>query len=154
MTIIQKRNFTMCSVFFFCLFYNFIYLSVYLFIYSCAGSSFVTCRFSLVGSSGHHCSLQRWASHCCGLSCCRAHSLQARRLQQLWHMGSLVVMGLVALRHAESSWTRDGPGIEPVSPALAVGFLTTVPPGKSYSVCETKIYHIQLQVFFNTNFYM
>ena len=31
--------------------------------------------------------------------------------------------------------TRDppGPGIEPVSPALAGGFLTTVPPGKSMS---------------------
>ncbi|KAJ8790669.1 hypothetical protein J1605_021267 [Eschrichtius robustus] len=27
-------------------------------------------------------------------------------------------------------WELPGPGIEPVSPALAGGFLTTVPPGK------------------------
>ena len=30
-------------------------------------------------------------------------------------------------------WDLPGPGIEPVSPALAGGFLTTVPPGKSQS---------------------
>ena len=28
-------------------------------------------------------------------------------------------------------WDLPGPGIEPVSPALAGGFLTTEPPGKS-----------------------
>ena len=27
-------------------------------------------------------------------------------------------------------WDLPGPGLQPVSPALAVGFLTTVPPGK------------------------
>ena len=27
-------------------------------------------------------------------------------------------------------WDLPGPGLEPVSPALARGFLTTVPPGK------------------------
>ena len=36
-------------------------------------------------------------------------------------------MGLVAQRHVESSRTRD----QTVSPALAGGFLTTRPPGKS-----------------------
>ena len=36
-------------------------------------------------------------------------------------------MDLVALPHVGSS----GPGLEPVSPALAGGFLTTAPPGKS-----------------------
>ena len=29
-------------------------------------------------------------------------------------------------------WDLPGPGLEPVSSALAGGFLTTVPPGKSY----------------------
>ena len=29
-------------------------------------------------------------------------------------------------------WDLPGPGLEPVSPALAGEFLTTVPPGKSY----------------------
>ena len=28
-------------------------------------------------------------------------------------------------------WDLPGPGLEPVSPALAGGFFTTVPPGKS-----------------------
>ena len=28
-------------------------------------------------------------------------------------------------------WGLSGPGIEPVTPALAGGFLTTAPPGKS-----------------------
>ena len=36
-------------------------------------------------------------------------------------------MGLVALQHVDSSWTRDRTGV----PALAGGFLSTV-PGKSY----------------------
>ena len=41
--------------------------------------------------------------------------------QQLWRTG-LVVRGM---------WDLPGPGLEPVSPALAGGFLTTAPPGKS-----------------------
>ena len=38
-------------------------------------------------------------------------------------------------------WDLPGPGIEPVSPALAGGFLNTAPPGKSEAVvlkCDTK----------------
>ena len=31
---------------------------------------------------------------------------------------------------AYGMWDLPGPGIEPVSPALAGGFLSTVPPGK------------------------
>ena len=53
--------------------------------------------------------------------------------------------GLQALEHRLSScgarasllcgmWDLPGPGLEPVSPALAGGFLTTVPPGKSLVV--------------------
>ena len=30
-----------------------------------------------------------------------------------------------------SMWDLPGPGLKPVSPALADGFLTTAPPGKS-----------------------
>ena len=29
-------------------------------------------------------------------------------------------------------WDLPGPGLEPMSPALAGGFLTTAPPGKSH----------------------
>ena len=38
-----------------------------------------------------------------------------------------MALGLSLLR----MWDLPGPGLEPVSPALAGGFLTTVPPGKS-----------------------
>ena len=34
-------------------------------------------------------------------------------------------------------WDLPGPGIEPVSPALAGGFLTTGPLGKSQNLCLT-----------------
>ena len=47
-------------------------------------------------------------------------------------------------------WDLPGPGIEPVSPALAGGFLTTVPPGKSleldfyflYFLSCCQLYHV------------
>ena len=80
------------------------------------------------------------ASHCDGFSCCRTWALSAR--------ASVVVAcglssyGLLALERRLNScgsraqllrgmWDLPGPGIEPVSPALAGGFLTTAPPGKS-----------------------
>ena len=31
-------------------------------------------------------------------------------------------------------WDLPGPGLEPMSPALAGGFLTTAPPGKPYFI--------------------
>ena len=75
------------------------------------------------------------------------HGLQVCRLQQLWHTGSVVVAhrlsscGSWALEHRLSScgaqaqllggmWDLPGPGLEPVSPAMAGGFSTTTPPGK------------------------
>ena len=36
-------------------------------------------------------------------------------------------------------WDLPGPGLEPVCPALAGGFLTTAPPGKLY----TFLFHIK-----------
>ena len=68
------------------------------------------------------------------------------RLQLLWLSGSVVVAhglsscGLWALERRLSScgaqalllcgmWDLPGPGLEPVSLALAGGFLTTAPPG-------------------------
>ena len=35
-------------------------------------------------------------------------------------------------------WDLPGPGLEPVSPALAGGFLTTAPPGKPYHLLNKK----------------
>ena len=42
-------------------------------------------------------------------------------------------------------WDLPGPGLEPVSPALAGGFLTTVPPGK-----PGKIFFLNFILFFYT----
>ena len=49
-------------------------------------------------------------------------------IQEPWHAGSVfVVHGL----RSHGMWDLLGPRVEPVSPALAGGFLTTGPPGKS-----------------------
>ena len=80
------------------------------------------------------------ASHHSGLSCCGARALGAQASEVVGHR--LSSCGLWALEHGLSScgtrayllrrtWDLPGPGLEPVSPALAGGFLTTAPPGKS-----------------------
>ena len=81
------------------------------------------------------------------------HGLQAHGLQQLWHAGS-VSCGSQALEDRLSScgarvqllrsmWDLPGPGLEPMSPALAGGFSTTEPPGKPYFLNSLFIYLIQ-----------
>ena len=81
------------------------------------------------------------ASHCGGFSCCRAQALGA--LASVVVARGLSSCGLRALKHRLSScgaraqllhgmWDLPGPGVEPVAPALAGGFLTTAPPGKSH----------------------
>ena len=69
-----------------------------------------------------------WTSHWGGFPGCRAQALGCVGVsscgapaQELW------LMGLVAL---SCVWGPPGPGMEPVSPALAGGFFTTEPPGK------------------------
>ena len=44
-------------------------------------------------------------------------------------------------------WDLPGPGIEPVSPALAVGFFTTEPPGKPLSLT----FKFQYSIFYSLN---
>ena len=79
------------------------------------------------------------ASHCSGFSCCGARALGARGSVVVAH--GLSSCGSQALECRLSScgarasllcgmWDLPGPGLEPVSPALAGGFLTTVPQGK------------------------
>ena len=87
---------------------------MYLFIFGCIGSSLLRTGFSLVMSGGYSSlwcagfSLQSTDSRCAGFSSCGA---QAEMLPGMWDL--------------------PGPGIEPMSPALAGRFLTTVPPRKS-----------------------
>ena len=113
-------------------------------------------RLSLGVASGSYSSLQctgfslRWllllqgmVSRCVGFSSCsmRAQQLwrvgsRLLRLQQLWHAVSVVVARGLSSCGARAQllhgmWDLSGPGIEPLSPALAGGFLTTIPAGKS-----------------------
>ena len=56
-----------------------------------------------------------------------ACSLSSRGLQPLKHRFSSCGAQALLLR---GMWDLPGPGLEPMSPALAGGFLTTAPPGK------------------------
>ena len=65
--------------------------------------------------------LQARASHCCGLSCCRAQALE------LWPSSCGPQAQL-----SQGMWDLPGPGIEPVSPALAGRLPTTEPTGSPW----------------------
>ena len=68
-----------------------------------------------------------------GLSSCGSQALERR----LSSCGSRVQL-------LRGMWDLPGPGIEPVSSALAGGFLTTAPPGKSYMVFLMRNYFYDL----------
>ena len=87
-----------------------------LFIFGCAGSSLLLGLFSTCGEWGLLSRCSEWdllssrhagASHCSGLSCCRAQASglpdSRAQAQQLWH-----VRGLAATWHLWSSWIKDG----------------------------------------------
>ena len=59
--------------------------------------------------------------------------LQVCGLQQLWCVGSRA-QAQQLWRTGCGMWDLPGPGLEPMSPALAGGFLTTAPPGKSQNI--------------------
>ena len=44
-------------------------------------------------------------------------------------------------------WDLPGPGLEPMSPALAGGFLTTVPPGKPCNFIEKQCLVLMYTLF-------
>ena len=96
-----------------------------LFIYFWLHCVFIAaCR--LFSSCGEQGPLSSRGSHCGSFSCCGAWVLGCLG-SSAWHMGS------VALWHMESFWTE----IKPVSSALAGGFLTTGPPGKSCTLLKS-----------------
>ena len=63
--------------------------------------------------------LRSTGSRCAGFSSCGSRALE-RRLSSCGARASLL----------HGMWDLPGPGIEPVSPALAGRFLSTAPPGK------------------------
>ena len=118
-----------------------IYLFIYLILFfDCIVSSLLHVGFLQLRQVGATLCCSVWASHCGGFSCCRARALGARASVVVAH--GLSSCGSRALEHRLSScgaqaqllrgmWDLPGPGLEPVSSALAGRFLTTVPPGKS-----------------------
>ena len=134
----------------------------FFFLIGCIGSLLLYTGFLQLRRVGATLCCGARASHCGGFSCyggeralgTRASVVATCRLSScgMWPQGtraSVVVAcglsscGLRALECRLSScgtwaqvlrgmWDLPGPGLEPVSPALAGGFLTTAPPGKSH----------------------
>ena len=107
------------------LFLNFIYLFLAVLGLCCCAWAFSSCG--------------KRASHCSGFSCCRARALGmrasvvvARGLSScgLWALERRLSSCGTRAQLLRSMWDLPGPGLEPMSPALAGRFLTTAPPGK------------------------
>ena len=112
---------------------------IYLFIYFWLCWIFVAvCGLSLVAASEATLRFGVRASHCSGFSCCGAWALGAWAsvvvVRRLSSCGSGALECRLSGCGARASllrgmWDLPRPGIKPVSPALAGGFLTTAPPG-------------------------
>ena len=95
--------------------------------------------FSLVAASRRYSSCTVWASHCNGLSCCKAEAIELlASVVEAWGLRSCSSR---ALEHGLNScgaqallchgrWDLLGSGIEPLPSALTGGSFTTEPPGK------------------------
>ena len=110
------------SAFFFFNLFLFIYLFIYLFL-AVLGLRFCARAFSICGKWGPlFIAVRRPLTIAASLVA--EHRLQTRRLSDCGSRAQLL----------RGMWDLPRPGLEPVSPALAGGFLTTAPPGKPYSV--------------------
>ena len=69
-----------------------------------------------------------------GLSSCGSRALEHR----LSSCGTRAQM-------LRGMWDLPGPGLEPASPALAGGFLTTAPPGKTLTLLDIPSLHLSAQ---------
>ena len=106
----------------------------------CIGSSLQHTGFLQLQRAGAilRCGVQ--TSHCGGFSCSGAQALSpwasvvvACRLSSCgsWALERRLSICGAQAQLLHGMWDLPGPGIEPVSPALAGRFLTTAPPGKS-----------------------
>ena len=113
----------------------------------CCAQAFSNCRER---GATLRCSV--WASHCGGFYCCgaRAPGMRASVVvpRGLQSTGSAVVAHRLQTRRLSNCgsraqllrgmWDPPGPGLKPMSPALAGGFPTTAPTGKSLGVVFCK----------------
>ena len=91
--------------------------------FSCCGPRALVVQASVVAAHGLSSCGTRALRHA-GFSCCGTWA------QQLWLAGSRALTQWLWRTALVAPW-HVGQGIEPLSPALAGGFLTTAPPGKS-----------------------
>ena len=120
---------------------SFYFKFIYLFIFGCVGPLLLHAGFFQSRHAEATLCCGARASHCSGFSCCGAQALST--WASVVEARGLSSCGLWALEHRLSScgsqaqllcstWDLPGPRIEPMSPAFASRFLTTVPQGKSH----------------------
>ena len=111
-----------------------------LFIFGCVGSLLLHTGFLQLRQAGATLRRGAQASHCGGFSCCGAWALGAwasvvvaRRLSSCgsWAPERRLSSCGACAQLLRGMWDLPGPGLEPMSPALAGRCLTTAPPGKS-----------------------
>ena len=115
-------------------FQNFIYLFIYLFLSFFLAALGLRCcawAFSSCGERGLLFVAVRGSSQCGGFSYCGARALGTR---------ASVVAAPGSSAQAQRLWDLPGPGLEPMSPALAGRLLTTAPPGKSLVTIINSVY--------------
>ena len=108
------------------LFFIFIYL--FIFIFGCVGSSLLHLGFLQLQRVGATLRCGARASPYGGFSCCAVWALGMRASVVVAHELSSCGAWAQLLR---GMWDLPGPGLKPMSPALAGRFLSTAPPGKS-----------------------
>ena len=99
--------------------------------FGCTGSLLLCGLFSGCGER---------ASHCSGFPCrgfpVQSTGFREHRLQQLWHVGSVIVppelqsIVSIVVAHEHSMWDPPESGIELMTPALPSEYITTEPPEK------------------------
>ena len=111
------------------------------FIFGFIGSSLLHMGFLQLRRAGATLRCGARASHCGGFSCCGAWALGAwasvvvaRGLSScgLWSLERRLSSCGAQAQLLCSMWDLPGPGLKPMSPALAGGFLTAAPPGKPH----------------------
>ena len=107
---------------------SFFYYSFWLGLH-CCGWAFSSCGKQGLLSSCN----ARWASHCSGLSCCKAQAPG----HGLGRYGARAYL-------PHSMWDFPRPWIEPVSLALSGGFFTTGPPVKPSSYLLMRSWRIHI----------
>ena len=144
----------------------FIYLFIYLFLAE-LGLLLLRTGFLQLQQAGATLRCVARASHCGGFSCCGARALGtwasvvvARGLSSCgsWALQRRLSSCGARAQLLRGMWDLPRAGLEPVSPALAGGFLTTAPPGKPsvklqnhFVVCVCVCVYIYIYIYTHTS---